>query len=197
MTLESFANLNLQFPTLGLMMDTASRTSYTDQVNMMTEGQHFDNLSNMDSINENFTNFVNKQDFTTSKGVGDACHAIQDFYAHSNYVEIYCQNVADATPQNIQSYEEVMSGDNEQLKNSLKENLRTGTFSLAGPKNSKIEGPNSHEQMNKDTPNSISGSKQLSKNNTANAYDYARAAAVRHTTQFLEKHRDEIERMQK
>jgi RHS repeat-associated protein len=96
---------------------------------------------------------------------GQITHAIQDFYSHSNYVEEFLKANPNATPDDITTAI-MMSGGN----------LESGSFSIF----SWIFGTDTHKTINKDAPNTFSGSKL---SNTGNIYfDYAKSAAIKHTT---------------
>ncbi|WP_269585592.1 hypothetical protein [Roseibium sp. Sym1] len=96
---------------------------------------------------------------------GALLHTVQDFYAHSNWIELHL----DSDP--VPTWDLKLS--------SLPANIVSGTWSLGSPK---LCGPGapSHSQLNKDSPKSPEGSKVVSSGpNTGKSYfDLAFSAAL-------------------
>jgi RHS repeat-associated protein len=117
------------------------------------------------------------------KHLGKLIHNVQDFYAHSNYVELYIeyyqgQNGGDL-PTSVPTYDD---GINITGFNSLlQDKLRTGDFNIIDnekididPFHERASQPTSHNKMNKDNANTYAGK-------------LAKEAAIKHTTKILKK----------
>ena len=99
---------------------------------------------------------------------GTMIHTVQDFYAHSNWVELY----VDQSP--IPVWDLVLG--------SLPADIVSGTFFLDSPKEC---GPNAptHTQLNKDSPDSEEGQKVVTSgpNQGSSLFELAFNAALRAT----------------
>jgi hypothetical protein len=117
--------------------------------------------------------------------LGRMLHSIQDFYSHSNYVELfsdYFQKKYGTTPSSteIPTFEEAASLPiyDDFYNNYLKENLETGDFHFGwwllgvDKKKSDKKGKIHHDDLNKDSP-------------SHNLHNLAKAVATRNTTQVL------------
>jgi RHS repeat-associated protein len=117
--------------------------------------EHFDNM-NFSQINENFS-YIGKNidkaigsynsgaidSFELGKVVGEYYHAIQDFYSHSNYVELYEKTYGQTNVKNIPTYADAMSNKKyARFAALLKAELKTGEYPG--------KGSGSHRQMNHD-----------------------------------------------
>lgn len=107
---ESNANLPFGTPTHSQMVETATPCSeplirsvyWQDYFHQFESKAHFDNCAFTDGINyiAELTDAVDQHIKTSNKidkdkvmfTLGQALHAIQDFYAHSNYVELMQKN---------------------------------------------------------------------------------------------------------
>jgi len=119
------------------------------------EKEHFDNM-NYSQITTNFNTINKKIDALTiqyksgkitashlGKEVGEYFHAIQDFYSHSNYIELYKQMYGETDFSQIPTFQEAISLDKyKDFANLLKDNLKTGTYPG--------EGEGSHKDYNHD-----------------------------------------------
>jgi len=117
--------------------------------------EHFDNM-NYDGIVKNFDRLSNEvEDILSSfdKGVidakdlgnkvGEVFHAVQDFYSHSNYIELYEEVYGQTDVTEIPTIEEAMSSKNyKKFARVLKDKLVTGNYPA--------EGEGSHKEMNHD-----------------------------------------------
>lgn len=114
---------------------------------------------------------------------GKSLHNVQDFYAHSNYAELYIeyyQNTHNGvSPSSLPTYDDGIK--NAVFNALLKERLRTGDFNLLDTENFDINPfrehanePTSHNKMNKDNADTYAGF-------------LAKQAAIKHTTKILRK----------
>jgi len=98
---------------------------------------------------------------------GRMVHTVQDFYSHSNYVELYIdyyKGLNDgAMPTSVPIYDSENGGTNNADFNAiLKDNLRTGDFhiidnEITNPDGTRAQSPTSHNKMNKDKANTPAG----------------------------------------
>jgi RHS repeat-associated protein len=123
--------------------------------------------------------------------LGINVHNVQDFYSHSNYVELYIEYYKSvnngAMPTEVPIYSEGVKIEGFKTlmertttdKNGKYQGLHSGTFSVTKFVEDKAKGktdtdPNSHEQMNKDEVNTPEGK-------------LAEDVATRHTTEILKR----------
>ncbi|TDM00073.1 MAG: hypothetical protein C4K58_02170 [Flavobacteriaceae bacterium] len=172
---------------------------------------HFDSM-NKDQIATNFnrigseanmlikqfkSGLISENDF--GFGIGEQVHAIQDFYSHSNFVELFEEAGGDINGF-IPTYEEVMNGNNySKLKDLINSGrLFTGEYDEENHK----RGPGSHQVMNKDQGkgSSLNFRGFLSEFLIEDAHNKAptpqsraaERAAERATFQFLRRVRDDL-----
>jgi len=98
---------------------------------------------------------------------GRMVHTVQDFYSHSNYVELYIDYFKStndgAMPTSVPIYDAENGGTSDTVFNSiLKDNLRTGDFDaidneFSNPNGTRSQSPDSHNKMNKDKANTPAG----------------------------------------
>lgn len=75
--------------------------------------------------------------------MGNFYHAIEDFYSHSNYIELYEKTFGQTSIDKIPTYSDVLSDAKyKDFANLLKKELHTGEYPG--------EGNNSHKMMNHD-----------------------------------------------
>ena len=119
--------------------------------------------------------------------LGKELHTVADFYAHSNYVDLYVgyykSNNNGNMPTTIPTYEEGLQDAG--FKEILKSNLRTGDFNLfdnekTNPNGARAQSPTSHNKMNKDNINTPLG--KLAKN-----------VAIKHTTQIFNQLKNKLD----
>ncbi len=105
---------------------------------------------------------------------GQLLHTVQDFYAHSNWVEIHL-NEASIPIWNLQS-------------ESLSTPIMSGTWAIGEPKRCSPNTP-SHGELNKDEPSSIAGRKivKFGPHQGKTLYELAEEVAIRATRQQLER----------
>lgn len=96
---------------------------------------------------------------------GSMLHTVQDFYAHSNWVELH-EGVSPVPVWDLDL-------------DALPAGIVSGTFELDFPKECGPDAP-THEQLNKDSPNSLEGAKtvQSGPNAGRTLFDLAFAAAL-------------------
>jgi RHS repeat-associated protein len=154
---------------------------------------HFDGRKNYTEVNQTW-NDLNKDISQTISNIGtvnkkiggwdidklgNLIHNVQDFYSHSNYVELYIEYYKSENdgemPTSVPTYDEgIKNGDFTSL---LQNKLRTGDFDFldnekTNPKGTKAQSPTSHNKMNKDHADTPAG--QL-----------AKKVAIEHTTKIL------------
>jgi RHS repeat-associated protein len=169
---------------------------------------HFDNKENKEEIDETWSEVKDRiAGSDNAHDLGVNLHTVQDFYAHSNYVELFMQfyeeqggDVSALDPSSVPLYEDASP----ELQTYLGENgLRTGEYDFiddAVLKNSKNNGPNHHENMSKDNPDkpkkgvpgSIQGSKTV-KGNSNTYHAFAKNLAVRASTKIIQENEDKID----
>lgn len=130
---------------------------------------------------------------------GRMLHTVQDFYAHSNYVELYVEYYQDANdgamPTSVPTYDEgiLIEGFRELMERDTfdedgkYQGLYTGEFHLLDnefwdfdPSGDKHTGPNSHKHTNKDKADTTEG--KLAEN-----------VATKHVTKILKKTKEAAE----
>jgi RHS repeat-associated protein len=146
---------------------------------------HMDNMSGYTSISKAYNTAVGGFKTNTSKGdwtqAGVSLHTVADFYAHSNYIELYKEyakaNNLSMEVDAIPTFSEAQK--DKKLMGYLKENgLKTGTYGsgiFAYIKDKFSKDPNSHGQMNKDTNDSPAGAQTY--NSSATMHEAAKAVA--------------------
>lgn len=124
------------------------------------ETWHFDNKANFAQVNTQWGEINNRISNRSSwdyYGLGADLHNVQDFYSHSNYVELYAdyykQNNDGKMPSSVPTYDEGVKDNG--FSEVLKTGLKTGEFSVKDyvvdeKIRGKNMGPDSHQQMNKD-----------------------------------------------
>jgi Heterokaryon incompatibility protein Het-C len=113
--------------------------------------------------------------------LGRALHAIQDFYSHTNYVELAADKYAELSDVPIQS---VWTAEGKvALLKAVDAGLVSGTVAWE-PRNACKAPMFSHADLNKDTPGSRSG-KELVATWGRSRHQAARELAVRATFEFL------------
>jgi hypothetical protein len=154
---------------------------------------HFDNRQNYNEVVSTWKT-LNKNIQETVKDIGGynnklggydvtklgvLLHNVQDFYAHSNYVELYIDyyksNNEGKMPTSVPIYDDGIK-DND-FNTILKDKLRTGDFNVKEfivdeTIKKKNMGSTSHQQMNKDEANTPAGK-------------LAKEVAIEHSTKIL------------
>ncbi|MFN8011208.1 MAG: putative Ig domain-containing protein [Holophagaceae bacterium] len=167
-----------------------ARVKDTDFKHPMMKNQHFDGKSNINSIIDNFNTFVSKKEsLGTVKGIGDALHAVQDFYSHSNYVEIFLKVHPDAKPGELPTLKEALAGGDKELIGKLNKELRTGNFNLARPFDDK---PGTHGELNKDSDDPKKSTEGGKVHGNHTLHEYAVNVAERESSQLLERNKNRI-----
>ena len=156
---------------------------------------HMDNMSGYTSIAKAYNTTVSSFKTNTSKGdwtqAGVSLHTVADFYAHSNYIELYQdyaeENGLSMDVDDIPTFSEAQK--DEKLMGYLKENgLKTGTYGsgiFAYLKDKFSKDPNSHGRMNKDSNNSEAGAKSY--NSKATMHEAAKAVAQKEINTIVNK----------
>jgi hypothetical protein len=102
--------------------------------------------------------------------IGQALHGAQDFYAHSNYVELKAPKVAEIT--DLQLVEPWRPGEREKIHALQKEGLVSG-FVFWGFPQKCAAGAMSHHDLAKDSADTPSGQRKLANLQNASQYDVA------------------------
>jgi len=169
-------------------------TGMVADINHMSNSMvHLDNMKGYASISKAYNNAFNGFKTNSIQGkwedAGVSLHTVADFYAHSNYIELY-QQYADANNlsmdvDDIPTFSEAQK--DKKLMNFLKEkDFKTGTYG-SGPfaliKDKFTSDKNAHKYMNKDTNDSHAGSVKYNKN--ATMYDAAKAVAQKEINKIV------------
>ena len=162
MTARAFADAGINMRVMHASA-IAAQSGQVDVWNAADSRQHFDGM-NFSEIMASYQNYVNARDLSDIRGAAEAIHAVQDSYSHSNFIELYLAKNPNATLSSIPTYEQVMNGNDAELKQYIKDNIKTGEFSLSDPWST---APGTHGEINKDTAQSPRGK----------FYEFARAAA--------------------
>jgi RHS repeat-associated protein len=163
------------------------------------EDWHFDGRKNFAEIQETW----NKLNASIKSRAGDYygleadLHTVQDFYSHSNYIELYIQYYKDQggdmskfSAELIPLYEEGVK--DEKFREYLEKNLRSGNFELLNNEkmswtNKENLGKDSHYEMNKDSNESKHGGEKV--NGTDLTYhEIAKNVSIRATIKILKEH---------
>jgi RHS repeat-associated protein len=162
----------------------------------MFKDWHFDGRANYAAVQQRWSS-LNKDISTTIRNIGNGnkllggsdvkqlgklIHNVQDFYAHSNYIELYMEYYQGANngamPTSVPIYDEGIK--NADFNTLLKDNLRTGDFHFTDnekvdidPFHEHTNSPTSHNKMNKDNADTPAGK-------------LAKETAIKHTTKILE-----------
>ena len=134
---------------------------YSDVFHPSNSSFHMDNMKGTKSIiklyNEHMKGFSDNMDKKDYVAAGADLHAIADFYAHSNYVDLYQQYTESrgepVSIEGIKPFSEMM--DNQDFMDFVEDQggLKTGTFSIKGwaaEKFGKAPEQGSHSLMNMD-----------------------------------------------
>ena len=192
----TMSGLNTKTSKLFLVKLIEGATVYADCVGVAFNW-HFDNKVNYSDVQSRWNTLNNKIDKTISrigKGnklfggrdvlqLGRMLHNVQDFYAHSNYAELYIEYYQGVNngelPTYLPTYDEGIN--NPDFNKMLKERLRTGDFHLLdnekidlNPFRENADEPTSHNNMNKDKADTYAGR-------------LAKQAAIEHTAKILRK----------
>jgi CRISPR/Cas system-associated protein endoribonuclease Cas2 len=154
---------------------------------------HFDGRATKQQIDDNWKAVSGKIHNSTSfYELGRNLHTVEDFYSHSNYVELYIAyfkknggDVSELKPGGIPLYENAT----DEFKTYLADNgLKTGEFHLGKwllGKDNKGDGQH-HDDIAKDSPESGNGATCVEgTNNQYSLHDYAKALATQATTNEL------------
>jgi hypothetical protein len=163
---------------------------------------HFDGRRTFSDVN-NTWNDLNKSISKTGIGsekMGKILHTAQDFYSHSNYVELYVKfykdnggDMAKLNPKNIPTYNEAIKTGGDFVEKYLKSEtngLKTGEYNLVphilgtDVKNANEEGHTHHDQMNKDTPDKGRGSESV-EGTDFKWFDLAKEVATKETENIV------------
>ena len=165
---------------------------------------HFDGMNfkqiqnNWKRLDQSINEMKINASFETGVDLGKKLHAVEDFYAHSNYVELYVQYYMDNNKGKIPDFEEIplfqdaISMDNK-FKNILKNKLKTGHMDVGTyvlDKETDIEqthkdGNVHHDDIAKD--NLEMGKEIKGKNGSINTFEAAKSLAIKNVTIYLDK----------
>jgi len=161
------------------------------------EDWHFDNRKNIGEIKSSFTeinNRISNRESWDFYGLGADLHNVQDFYAHSNYVELYVQyyqskggDMKDFDASSIPSFDEIDSDLEQYLKDN---NLRTGEWDnfdnekMPWTDKDKLS-KDTHYRMNKDDKDQSLKGKEKIKGTNITYHDAAKKVAQKHTNKIV------------
>lgn len=147
---------------------------HQDTIGQVNSAAHFDNcnfegaLNYIDSLIQEIdeeqktqTNLVELRKFSFYR-IGKAAHAIQDFYAHTNYIEMNAINTKIITPDDIKIIPVWTPEGEKQIATLQKNGLVSGYFFLGTP-NRCPSGAVSHKELAKDNEKTQSGSQYIDK----------------------------------
>ena len=139
---------------------------------------HMDNMRRTSSIvnryNHAKSKFTKRMDKGHYRRAGISLHTVADFYAHSNYIDLYSkyadENKSSMNIADIPTFSDAMN--DEKFMKFVEENggLKTGAFPGWGKK--------SHKKMNKDSNDSFNGGSPYNKNNPAGSTKHEAARSV-------------------
>lgn len=114
--------------------------------------------------------------------LGQVLHAIQDFYAHSDFVEIQSRDTSISRLKDV-VLPTMWNSQGRQTMETLvsQRGLRSGTWAIGGPKKCSVNAV-AHEALNKDSNKSIAGKVRIERWNRTQyevAYELAREASKR------------------
>src|SRR3990167_893818 len=165
---------------------------------------HFDRRSTFEEINKTWSKLGEKianTDYSFNNGgLGVALHTVQDFYSHSNYVELYIDyfkskggDISKLKPGDIPIYDEKtkdsdfgkhLAGLDKQI------GLKTGEFNFfrwivgMDKKHAEKQGKIHHDVLAKDSPDKGKGSEKV-EGSESTYHDFAREVATQHSTEIL------------
>ena len=136
---------------------------------------------------------------TNAHDLGVALHTAQDFYAHSNYVELYIQyyegnggDISKLKPGDIPLYQDASS----ELKKFLGENgLKTGEFHFIDDavfQNGKNDSDKHHSKIAKDKSDKHHGSDKV-RGSKSTFFEFAAEAATEASKRIIEENLKNIE----
>lgn len=164
------------------------------------EGGYSERYDTIECLNTQWTDFLGAYEILTDeeeddidvlydassafvRSLGYILHALQDLYAHSNYVERALEADEGLGVEDI-GYIVDIGPDEDNLEEPFsyyyEEGLYTGTY-----REPQREGIPHHDEMCKDGPEFARGPHRIPETNTHTLFDYARAAAVNHSAVFL------------
>jgi hypothetical protein len=166
--------------------NSAAVTQTWNQLN-----EHIAN-TNIKTIEENEINGIAK--------MGQLLHTVQDFYAHSNYVELYVQyyqesgkDMANFDPKAIPTYNEAIAAGGafvDKYLNNPKAGIKTGEFNVVpwviGVDGAIVhsKGLTHHDDLNKDEPTEGKGGTNVAGTNLK-WHDLAKEVATKETVNIL------------
>jgi hypothetical protein len=132
-----------------------------------SEEWHFDNKADYKQVSAQWKAIgerISDRPSWDYYGLGADLHNVQDFYSHSNYVELYVdyykKNNDGATPDAVPTYD--VGVKDAEFNKVLEGSLKTGTFGVGEfivdeKMKKKDMGPDSHQKMNKDDAKGLFG----------------------------------------
>ncbi|MFD2561872.1 RHS repeat domain-containing protein, partial [Aquimarina rubra] len=159
--------------------------------------EHFDEMNyqeimtNFDRVNTGIRQILEKYEsgkvtnYELGRNIGEYFHAIQDFYSHSNFIEIYEEVYGQTSVDDIPTLQEALTlKEHEKFANILKKRLKTGNTTHD-------EGQGSHKEMNHDLGGDSSVWKEVTPGTKGKTTNWntkaAEAAATRATIQVNDK----------
>jgi len=189
--------------------DIVFGTTYIADIGMMPQSSvHFDNMdytqimSNWTQINntlqevkDDFGSFNKEYGGYDAIKLGVALHSVADFYAHSNYIEVYFDYYKANNDGNLPNIEDIPTFE-EAMKdkgfaNVAKEQLNTTAFDLTdlpdfGQEKANQEGKRHHNDPDGAVDKRDPERNVVGKNKTVNVYDAAKAVAQKHVAAKVE-----------
>ena len=151
-------NFDFKYGLVGTGTVFSGGITHPDLANTNFKAMHFDGMD-YSTINQNFSTIfdrtsaqieIYKNGGMTEVGlghlVGQSLHSIQDFYSHSNYIELYIQQYGETAFDQIPTYQDALSNSQySDFAKLLECNLITGEYDENFGR-----GPGSHNAMNHD-----------------------------------------------
>ena len=144
-------------------------------------------------------------DMSFDENLAKVLHTVQDFYSHTNFVELYIEyyknthNGNDPNEAEVPIYDDAIK-DDKFKKEYLDTRLKSGGFNLwrwlrgVDKKNTDKRGHTHHDDLNKDDENTPEGKK---KHTGVSLHSYARTVATKHTKKIIKEKNEELEKRHK
>jgi len=170
---------------------------------------HFDNRCNSEYIYTDYQAIIQKlisnplETMSDGESFGTRLHNLMDFYAHTNYIEVYLEfwkqqnNTSDITilPEDIPIFEDAYK--DAIFKEQFYPEMHSGAFSMlwmlskkADYEKARLIGCEHHDQLNKDTDNSVKANYEGNGNTNVGPdnqtlFEYAKTTAIKATVNIL------------
>lgn len=162
--------------------ESGTKSAHFDQMDYNAIVKNFDEIKTETSLAASNYRAKEITEYSLGVKVGRILHSIQDFYSHSNYVELYIQAYGKEKLKDIPTFEDALSDSKfKRFAMLLKYRLKTGDYPGTGA--------GSHKEMNHDVGegSTYAGVMPETKGKKVTAESKAaEAVAVKATTQYLE-----------